>query len=121
MRTEENETKMCIISADKVQISGRSVSAPKNDEDLVHLVLNKSTRGFLDADYLSQNLRQLDTYYTKKLQHQIEVAGSINFEQLDTLDDRIFINSEGRLRTPIKLISPLTYFAGRGQSPPIHK
>jgi hypothetical protein len=46
---------------------------------------------------LSKNLVQLSAYYQKQLQFEID------------FDERYFINSDGRLRTPIKLISPISF------------
>lgn len=43
----------------------------------------------------------------------------LNFESLDQIDERIFLNSDLKMTTPIKLISPLSYNMGKGkQTPP---
>jgi hypothetical protein len=53
---------------------------------------------------LSKNLRSLDSYYQKQLTFDID------------FDERYFINSDGRLRTPIKLISPISFSNNNAQS-----
>jgi len=65
---------------------------------------------------LSKNLRSLDAYYQSKLTFEVD------------FDERYFINTEGRLRTPIKLISPMSFHGGvphvlreMKQSPPPHQ
>ncbi len=74
---------------------------------------------------LQKNIRSLDAYYQKQLTFDID------------FDERYFINSDGRLRTPIKLISPISFSNNTAQfkeqqpahprefplrqSPPIHQ
>lgn len=83
----------------------------------------KCVHGIFDEEFLKPNLKQLDLYYSSKLSQMLVPSpnAGLNYDQLDQLDDRVFIDSENRMHTPIKLISPLSYTGGRKLVSPVTK
>ena len=64
-----------------------------------------SEHGIFDAPNVTRNVKALDQYYGRQV--------SLDNE----LDERYFINLNGLMHTPIKLISPLNHSSGKASGP----